>query len=308
MRTTMIEISRTLDPDTVTARLLTTLISTVGADTGMVIHPDGAALHPHDDRPATADPHLAAATADIDTPRFGPVAAGSPFATLLPGAKSWLAVPLHSREHHVGLLVLGSPPPNAFHDDDLRIAAALAEQGMVAYDNAQLFTRAEHLATTDALTALHNRRHFFTLGQATYRAAEQQHQPLTAIMLDIDHFKIVNDTHGHGAGDDVIHEVAARLTAAIRGHDLLGRYGGEEFALLLPDTTTGPAAQLAERLRHSIAATPIPTRVGPIPVTISLGTAQHHQHDTTLETLLGRADHALYEAKQAGRNRVALAN
>jgi diguanylate cyclase (GGDEF)-like protein len=309
MRTSMIHVSKTLDPDVVTTRLLSTLVAAVGADIGAVVRPDGTLLDSHDNPDDAASTELLAMFDSLDTPRFGTInATDSPLASLLPDARSWLAVPLTSREHRVGIMLLLSTSADVYHNDDLRVAAALAEQGMVAYDNAQLFTRAEHLASTDALTSLHNRRHFFDLAEDSHRRTAPHRQPLAAVMIDIDHFKKVNDTHGHGAGDDVIREVAARLRTAIRDGDVLGRYGGEEFALLLPGTTTGSATQLAERLRQAITATPIPTRSGPIPITISLGAAQLHEDDSTVEELLGRADHALYQAKQAGRNRVALAS
>jgi diguanylate cyclase (GGDEF)-like protein len=215
-----------------------------------------------------------------------------------------MAVPLTSREQRVGLLLLLSTTVDAYHEDGLRVAAAMAEQGMVAHDNASLFTRVEQLASTDALTDLHNRRHFFQLGSAALASARVHGHPVAAIMLDIDHFKQVNDTHGHGAGDDVIREVAARLKKVVRDSDLLGRYGGEEFALLLPGAPAEPATNLAERLRQAVAATAVPTRVGPIPITISVGTTQLHRADKSVDDLLNRADNALYQAKQNGRNRV----
>jgi diguanylate cyclase (GGDEF)-like protein len=122
-------------------------------------------------------------------------------------------------------------------------------------------------------------------------------------MLDIDKFKSINDTYGHGAGDEVIREVAARVRAGIRHSDVLGRYGGEEFAVVLPDHD-GAAADLAERMRRAVADEPVPTRAGPLRVTISVGLAHLQPSDTGLDQMLARADHALYRAKESGRNRV----
>jgi eukaryotic-like serine/threonine-protein kinase len=121
-------------------------------------------------------------------------------------------------------------------------------------------------------------------------------------MVDIDHFKAINDTHGHQAGDDVISTVAARLATELGPHGLLARYGGEEFALLL----THPATldTLPERLRVAVSADPVPTRAGQLPVTASVGVARG-TGEADLTTLLARADSALYEAKKQGRNRVA---
>ena len=122
-------------------------------------------------------------------------------------------------------------------------------------------------------------------------------------MLDIDHFKQVNDRHGHPVGDQVITTVAQRLAATLRGTDLLGRYGGEEFAVLLQDTRPDGSAILAERLRAAISGQPIHTDAGPLTVTISIGVADLNT-DSSVAELLGRADQALYQAKQGGRNRV----
>jgi diguanylate cyclase (GGDEF)-like protein len=126
-------------------------------------------------------------------------------------------------------------------------------------------------------------------------------------MIDIDHFKRVNDVHGHHVGDQVITAVARRLAHTIRTADLLGRYGGEEFALILPDTRSDDAHTLAERLRVAIADRPIDTDAGPLTVTISIGVAYLTAEQTDVETLLANADAALYQAKRAGRNRVVLA-
>jgi diguanylate cyclase (GGDEF)-like protein len=126
---------------------------------------------------------------------------------------------------------------------------------------------------------------------------------MSALMLDIDHFKQVNDRYGHAAGDDVIRAVAARLQGVIRTMDIIGRYGGEEFALVLPETGE-TATVLGERLRTAIEDTPITTCEGEISVTISVGHALMDASDTELADTLNRADAALYEAKRQGRNRV----
>jgi diguanylate cyclase (GGDEF)-like protein len=125
-------------------------------------------------------------------------------------------------------------------------------------------------------------------------------------MVDIDHFKRINDTYGHPVGDEVIRVVAERLRDALRDADVLGRYGGEEFALIVPQTGAA-AAELAERLRHVVSGNPVPTAAGPLPVTISVGLACLDGADEDLRQLLSRADGALYQAKQAGRDRVCIA-
>jgi len=122
-------------------------------------------------------------------------------------------------------------------------------------------------------------------------------------MVDIDHFKRINDAHGHQVGDDVIKGVVQRLLDGLPADGLFARYGGEEFAVLLPGVdAAGP--ELAEALRAAVAGSPVDTRSGPIPVTISIGLARLRATDATPDSLLGRADAGLYAAKQAGRNRV----
>jgi diguanylate cyclase (GGDEF)-like protein len=243
-------------------------------------------------------------TTTIDTPRLGVVdGPDAPVAALLPAARAWLAIPLTSRERRVGLLLLVSAG-DRYDDGQFRVANALAEQGMVAYDNAVLHSQVQRLASTDPLTGLHNRRTFFELSAARFTAALRGDEPTAAIMVDIDHFKRVNDAHGHAVGDDVIKEVAMRLRGVLRHDDLLGRYGGEEFVLLLPGTTAANAAHLAERLRHAVTDTPVPTRTGPLEVTVSVGATQVQATDSIVEDALARADAALYRAKQGGRNQV----
>ena len=235
---------------------------------------------------------------DLSTPVVREVPGA--LAEALGGAAVLLAVPLTHRDGQAGIALLGGP---AFDDSARQIAAALATQGMSAYDNARLFSRVQELATTDELTGQHNRRHFYAIAGALVQAAGRSGRDLAAAMLDIDKFKNINDTYGHGVGDEVIRTVAARLRSAVRNSDVLGRYGGEEFAVVLPDHE-GDAPALAERMRAAVAATPIPTPAGPIPVTISVGLTALATGDASLDQLLARADHALYQAKEAGRNQV----
>lgn len=163
----------------------------------------------------------------------------------------------------------------------------------------------ERRGNTDALTGLFNRRHFFGLAQAEFERYRRHPEanPIAAIMVDLDHFKAVNDTRGHLVGDLVLQEVARCLRDGIRLTDLLCRYGGEEFAVLLPQTRLDAATALAQRLRERIAAGCVATESGEVSITASFGVAALGASQvTTLEGMLDCADRMLYAAKRAGRN------
>ncbi len=170
-------------------------------------------------------------------------------------------------------------------------------------DNVQMSIE---MAITDALTGLFNRRYMEShLGTLVEQAASRG-KPLSALVIDIDYFKAINDTHGHDAGDDVLRDFALRIKRSIRGIDLACRYGGEEFVIIMPETDMAVAAMVAERLRRRIAAEPFAINAGArtIPVTISIGIAGLRGRDDSAAAMLKRADQALYRAKRDGRNRV----
>jgi two-component system cell cycle response regulator len=170
-------------------------------------------------------------------------------------------------------------------------------------DNVQMSIEA---AITDALTGLHNRRYMETHLNSLVEQAASRGKPIAVLLLDIDYFKAINDTHGHDAGDDVLREFALRIRKSIRNIDLACRYGGEEFVIVMPETDTGVAAMVGERLRRSIAGEPFPVQQGMklLNVTLSIGIAALNDAGDTAPALLKRADQALYRAKRDGRNRV----
>ncbi|HLH91767.1 MAG TPA: PleD family two-component system response regulator [Xanthobacteraceae bacterium] len=170
-------------------------------------------------------------------------------------------------------------------------------------DNVQMSIEA---AITDPLTGLHNRRYMETHLATLVEQAQARGKALTVLVLDIDFFKAVNDTHGHDAGDDVLREFAVRLKKSIRGIDLACRLGGEEFVVVMPDTDMAVATMVAERLRRRIAADAFPIARGErkVEVTISIGLAALSGADDNAANVLKRADQALYKAKRDGRNRV----
>ena len=162
---------------------------------------------------------------------------------------------------------------------------------------------AQKRAVTDALTGVLNRGAIIDAIKAEVSRSQRTREPLSWVLLDIDHFKQVNDTHGHVVGDHVLREVARRLTSQLRAYDRLGRYGGEEFLVLLPQTSPDQVEAIVERIRHSVADAPFDTPSGPIPVTISLGVASWPEPTThDLDQLIHAADECLYESKEAGRN------
>jgi two-component system cell cycle response regulator len=161
------------------------------------------------------------------------------------------------------------------------------------------------MAITDPLTGLHNRRYMSSHLDTLMKSAGVN-KPLSFLILDIDYFKAVNDTHGHDIGDEVLREFANRISANVRGIDLACRHGGEEFVVVMPDTDSGFAFTVAERLRQSIECTPITISRAPnaLKITVSIGIASSTGGDDVPDQLLRRADQALYRAKREGRNRV----
>ena len=167
--------------------------------------------------------------------------------------------------------------------------------------------RIHELAMTDPLTGLRNRRHFIERAQREIELANRHDLPLALVVLDVDHFKRVNDAHGHVVGDQVLVELGKQWTMALRGTDVLARWGGEEFIALLPNTPAPLAQQLSERLRAAAATAIHLPPVQPLLVTVSLGVAGRAPGTAaapTLDALIQAADRALYEAKHAGRDRV----
>lgn len=166
----------------------------------------------------------------------------------------------------------------------------------------------ERLATIDELTGLPNRREAMSFLADVWSHSVRTAGNLSCVAIDIDHFKRVNDTHGHDVGDEVLRALAANLRKLVRGGERLCRVGGEEFLLICPGATTSDAGKAAERLRSAVEAHPIRARIGTITATISAGVATRRRGDTGVEDMLRRADDALYVAKRGGRNRIALAS
>ncbi len=159
------------------------------------------------------------------------------------------------------------------------------------------------MATRDELTGLINRREFFTLGEHEEQRAKREGHVVSVMMVDADYFKKINDTYGHGTGDDVLRDLADNCRQIFRKTDIVGRYGGEEFSVILPGAKPDMAMVIAERLRVAIENSKVPSDDGDVAYTVSIGIASAIGQDVVIAELLDRADRALYTAKAQGRNR-----
>ena len=189
--------------------------------------------------------------------------------------------------------------------------SATDERVVISHEDVTILKAAElaslRLANTDALTGALSRRNFLDLAEIELTRAARYELPLMLLMLDLDHFKLINDKYGHAAGDAVLQSFVKTMIGVLRESDLIGRLGGEEFAVLLPSTTTDGGSALAQRIIESVRAGPVMLAGEEINYTVSIGAARL-LHETSFATLLGRADVALYQAKNDGRDRMALAS
>lgn len=220
-----------------------------------------------------------------------------------------MAVPLRSDERIRGVIASyraeGSAP---FTEEDLETVIFLAEQGGVAMENVGLHEEAQRLSLTDGLTGTFNRRYFQMQFRQVLATAQRFERPFSVLMLDLDHFKLVNDNYGHQRGDAVLIEFVQRTTRLLREVDTFARYGGEEFICLLAETDTQGAVTTAEKIREAIKTEPYGSNEEPpIHLTVSIGIATYGEHGDSYNDLVEAADQALYGAKQGGRDRIAVA-
>jgi diguanylate cyclase (GGDEF)-like protein len=180
--------------------------------------------------------------------------------------------------------------------------------GYLIVQNGLTYNDLALVANTDILTGVRNRRNFMEMAEHDLAVAKRTGRPLVVIMLDMDNFKKINDNFGHATGDEALRKVGEALRGTLRSVDIIGRYGGEEFCVMLADTTTDVARQSAERIRERVEGTVLMAGGVQVPLTLSIGIAEMPAHgDVTLQQLLTGADSALYQAKSAGRNRTCIA-
>lgn len=251
--------------------------------------------------------------------------------------RSYIGVPIVINQVVVGFLNVMNAIPGTYNQTHIEHLLAFASHAAIAIENARLYRQAQdeisersrveeelrrhqeqleelikertaevhHLAITDPLTELFNRRHILNLGNQALRQARRIKQPLSAMMIDIDHFKKINDTYGHVVGDEALQLLSAHMRNEMRATDILGRYGGEEFIALMPNTSLNLAMEIAERLLSNLRKLRINTKYTEINLTASIGVVCFDpEMPTNLDMLILLADQAMYLAKNSGRNQV----
>lgn len=227
--------------------------------------------------------------------------ADAQLSALMPFARNLVITPLFAEGQPLGVLAVEYTPGTGPRIERRVIAMIqqFSAHGALALRNAWLLEQVRKMADTDALTGVANRRTFEHVLEREVSRAGRNGEQVTLIMFDIDHFKSINDTHGHQMGDEVLKKVAATLAAGCRDFDVPARYGGEEFAIVLPSCSAKESLVVAERLRRSLGEAD-----NPVPITASAGVATFPTHAADPERLIAAADEALYESKRAGRDRV----
>ncbi|MFA5164028.1 MAG: sensor domain-containing diguanylate cyclase [Candidatus Omnitrophota bacterium] len=229
-----------------------------------------------------------------------PIERSHPFREFLGGGdKSFIALPLLSEGIPIGILTI-----EGIDEEHAESFSILAEQLSLELKKISLYERVQSLAITDGLTGIYVRRHFLERYAEDFARSKRHNLKLSVLMIDLDHFKQCNDTYGHLVGDIVLKEIAKIMKDFVRQVDLIGRYGGEEFVLALPDTDRNSAIAVAERIRQEVERHKFRAYDETIAMTISAGVATYPDNGDDVQVLIDKADQALYRAKEEGRNRV----
>ncbi len=216
-----------------------------------------------------------------------------------------LTVPVHWQSEVKGVIQIGRDPGKpSFEKSDVELLSLFSSQVAITLENSRLYQEVQELAVLDPLTQVYNRRGFADIATREIERAQRFNHSLALLFLDIDHFKEINDTHGHAAGDQILSGIADRCRSILRNVDVISRHGGEEFLILLLETNKNTAIKIAKRIQSLIKDYPLQIDAGPISITISIGVAEFNDQVNDLSSLIHNADVALYKAKTSGRNRV----
>ena len=222
--------------------------------------------------------------------------------------RSLLIIPLSLDSKLIGVVAIGKREPYAFGQKQVQILSSLGGQAAVAMANAMLYKKIEKLAITDGLTKVYNHRYFYKKMEEEAERYRRYGTVFSFVMIDLDYFKKFNDKYGHRAGDNALHTVAQVIKANTRILDVVSRYGGEEFAVILPETDVASAKIVAERIRSAVQETyfPVSNEQPPVHVTVSIGLATCPQDANEINELIEMADKALYYSKETGKNKVSV--
>jgi diguanylate cyclase (GGDEF)-like protein/PAS domain S-box-containing protein len=222
-----------------------------------------------------------------------------------PNVLSYMGAPIKVKQEVIGFLNLDSDQANTFTSlEECDRLQAFADLAGIAIDNARMYQKMTESAIIDSLTGINNRRSLLNVAEKEFERSNRHNSTISIIMLDIDNFKLINDTCGHQAGDAVLANVGKALSAFIRKIDTAGRYGGDEFCIILPETNLSEARAAANRLLDAFHKIKVPSISHQEYLQASLGVACKDEYVSTLEDLLARSDLAMYQAKKRGRNRV----
>jgi diguanylate cyclase (GGDEF)-like protein len=215
---------------------------------------------------------------------------------------SLLAVPIHTKDVVLGAFISLGNASKVFTSEDVTTASALADFTAIALENAGLFAELQRSAITDSLTGVYNTRFFHELLSRETARADRYTTPLSLLMIDVDSFKLVNDTYGHVVGNKVLTQIAKTIERTVRNTDFVFRCGGDEFGVVLPATNLDGAMHAAEKILQKVEASDILTTLGYSgPVTVSIGLSEYHR-GSHFESLVAEADQALYASKRSSKN------
>lgn len=218
--------------------------------------------------------------------------------------KSCMAIPLTVNDQSIGCIVVLHVQSGMYTQEYLNTVNILSKHAAIALSNASLYRDMTQKSVTDPMTKIYNHGYFAEVIEDIISICERENMVVSLIMLDIDRFKVVNDTYGHVVGDEILNQIAQRIKACVRNDDIVARYGGEEFAVILPSSNTEHAYHVAERIRSEVAAKPFVVKDYILSITLSAGVCEYPLYAKTKEDLISKADKALYSAKSSGRNKV----